>query len=141
MAAIPSPFGLRKESVFIKLATMHGLSVRVYAEPCEIHERLKEVHRMGERTGENVVLIGKKPVMNYVVACMTLFNSGVKQVKIKARGRAIPTAVNTVELIRRAFIKNLVIPEGGINIGTEELTGQDGRRANVSTIEITVAKP
>ncbi len=96
---------------------------------------------MAERTAENVVLIGKKPVMNYVVACMTVFNLGVKQVTIKARGRAIPRAVDTVELIRRAFIKNLVIPEGGINISTQELTGQDGRRTNVSTIDISIAKP
>lgn len=96
---------------------------------------------MGERTGENVVLIGKKPVMNYVVACMTLFNSGAKQVAIKARGRAIPTAVDTVELIRRAFIKDLVIPPGGIAIGTQELTGLEGRRTNVSTIDILLTKP
>ncbi|MEM2904822.1 MAG: DNA-binding protein Alba [Candidatus Bathyarchaeia archaeon] len=96
---------------------------------------------MAGRTPENVVLIGKKPVMNYVVACMTLFNSGVKQVTIRARGRAIPRAVDTVELLRRAFIKNLVIPESGISIGTQELTGQEGRRTNVSTIDITIAKP
>jgi len=96
---------------------------------------------VAERAGENVVLIGKKPVMNYVVACMTLFNSGVKRVTIKARGRAIPRAVDTVELIRRAFIKDLVIPEPGIIIGTQELTGQEGQRTNVSTIDITIAKP
>jgi hypothetical protein len=29
--------------------------------------------------GENVVLIGRKPVMNYVVACLTFFNSGTKK--------------------------------------------------------------
>jgi len=38
---------------------------------------------------ENVVLIGRKPVMNYVVACITFFNAGEKQVVVKARGRAI----------------------------------------------------
>jgi len=36
---------------------------------------------------ENVVLIGRKPVMNYVVACITFFNAGEKQVVVKARGR------------------------------------------------------
>ena len=93
---------------------------------------------MAERFAENIVLIGKKPVMNYVVACMTLFNSGVKQVSVKARGRAIARAVDTIELIRRAFIKDLVLT--GINIGTQQLTGLEGQTSNVSTIEIIIAK-
>ncbi|MEM1556810.1 MAG: RNA-binding protein, partial [Candidatus Bathyarchaeia archaeon] len=37
---------------------------------------------------ESQVMIGKKPVMNYVVACLTAFNSGAKKVVVKARGRA-----------------------------------------------------
>ncbi|MEM3692593.1 MAG: DNA-binding protein Alba [Candidatus Bathyarchaeia archaeon] len=88
---------------------------------------------------ENVVLIGQKPVMNYVVACMTLFNSGVKNITVKARGRVISRAVDTVELIRRAFVKDLQIES--INIGTQELTGQDGRKINVSTIELHITRP
>ena len=86
---------------------------------------------------ENVVLIGKKPVMNYVTACITFFNSGGEQVIIKARGRAICRAVDTVELLRRAFIKNLDIKR--IDIDTEELF-KEGQQSNVSTIEITVSK-
>ena len=58
---------------------------------------------------DNIVLIGKKPVMNYVTACITFFNNGEKQVVVKARGRAISRAVDTVELLRRAFVKNLEI--------------------------------
>ena len=87
---------------------------------------------------ENFVLIGKKPVMNYVTACITFFNSGEKKVVVKARGRAISKAVDTVELLRRAFIKNLDIHN--INIDTEELFKIEGQKSNVSTIEITVAK-
>ena len=87
---------------------------------------------------DNVVLIGKKPVMNYVTACITFFNSGEKQVVIKARGRAITKAVDTVELLRRAFVKNLDIHN--INIDTEGLFNIEGQKSNVSTIEITVAK-
>ena len=86
----------------------------------------------------NVVLIGKKPVMNYVTACITFFNSGEKHVVIKARGRAITRAVDTVELLRRAFIKNLEIES--IKISTEELTRVEGQQSNVSTIELIVAK-
>ena len=87
---------------------------------------------------DNVVLIGKKPVMNYVTACITFFNSGEKQVVIKARGRAISKAVDTVELLRRAFVKNLDI--FSIDIDTEELFKVEGQKSNVSTIEIIVAK-
>jgi len=88
----------------------------------------------------NVVLIGKKPVMNYVVACLTFFNSGEKNVTVKARGRAISRAVDTVELLRRAFIKDLQL--SAICIGTEEVQrAEENRKSNVSTIEINLAKP
>ncbi|RLI15000.1 DNA-binding protein Alba [Candidatus Bathyarchaeota archaeon] len=90
-------------------------------------------------TAENTVLIGKKPVMNYVVACLTFFNSGTKKLIIKARGRAISRAVDTVELLRRAFVKDLQLQN--IAIGTEEVERAEGQKTNVSTIEITVAKP
>ncbi|MEM2911172.1 MAG: DNA-binding protein Alba [Candidatus Bathyarchaeia archaeon] len=88
---------------------------------------------------ENTVLIGKKPIMNYVVACLTFFNSGAQKVVIKARGRAISRAVDTVELLRRAFLKDLQLKD--ISIGTEEVTRGEGQKTNVSTIEITVSKP
>jgi len=90
------------------------------------------------QTIENVVFIGKKPVMNYVVACLTFFNSGVKKVVVKARGRAICRAVDTVELLRRVFIKDLQLQ--GIALGTEEVTRGEGQKTNVSTIELTVTK-
>lgn len=88
---------------------------------------------------ENTVFIGRKPVMNYVVACLTFFNAGEKEVTVKARGRAISRAVDTIELLRRAFVKDVGVKT--INLGTEEVEREEGRRSNVSTIEITVAKP
>ena len=88
---------------------------------------------------DNVVLIGKKPIMNYVTACITFFNSGEKQVIVKARGRAICRAVDTIELLHRAFIKDLEIKH--IDINTEELfRAEGGQKSNVSTIEIAVSK-
>jgi len=87
---------------------------------------------------ENVVLIGRKPVMNYVLACITFFNSGQKEVTVKARGRAISTAVDTIELLRRAFVKDLEVKD--ISIGTEEIHQEEGGTRNISTLEITVTK-
>ncbi|MBS7643549.1 DNA-binding protein Alba [Candidatus Bathyarchaeota archaeon] len=88
---------------------------------------------------ESIVLIGKKPIMNYVVACLTFFNNGAQQVLVKARGRAISRAVDTVELLRRAFIKDLEIK--GINIATQKVARSEGNETSVSTIEITISKP
>lgn len=91
-----------------------------------------------KKAGENIVLIGVKPVMNYVIACLTFFNAGEKEVVIKARGRAISRAIDTVELLKRGFVKNLAVQK--IDIGTEEMSRTEGQRANVSTIEISVRK-
>jgi len=70
---------------------------------------------------------------------LTFFNSGVPEVVLKARGRATSRAVDVVELMRRAFVKDLQIKN--IQIGTEELARSEGEKVNVSTIEIVVAKP
>ena len=87
----------------------------------------------------NTVFIGRKPVLNYVLACMTLFKSGTDEVLVKARGRAISTAVDVVEVTRSRFMSDLKV--GDIKIGTEELSFEDspGPR-NVSTIEIKLTR-
>ena len=111
----------------------------VKPEKREKAEAAKEVAKKpAEKPAENAVLIGRKPVMNYVLACLTLFNAGESEVVVKARGRAISTAVDTVELLRRAFVKGLGIKS--IEIGTEEMIREEGQKSNVSTIEITVGK-
>jgi DNA-binding protein len=98
----------------------------------------KAAKKPAEKPAENVVFIGRKPVMNYVVACLTFFNNNETAVTVKARGRAISRAVDTIELLRRAFVKDLGIKN--IKIATEEMTREDGQKSNVSTIEITVGK-
>lgn len=86
----------------------------------------------------NLVRIGKKPIMNYVVACVTLFNSGAEEVMVRARGQAITKAVETVLMLRNSFVKDLDIED--ITIGSEEVTRPDGSRGSISTIEILLAK-
>jgi len=108
------------------------------AQEKQVKPEKGEVTREAGKSAENVVLIGKKPVMNYVVACLTFFNAGEKEVVVKARGRAISRAVDTVELLRRAFVKDLELKD--IQVGTQEITRLEGQKSNVSTIEITVAK-
>jgi len=86
------------------------------------------------------VFIGKKPIMNYVLACITLFHSGAKEVSIKARGRAISRAVDVAEILRKRFMPDLKIKE--INIGTEQVQPKEEEGSstprNLSTIEIVL---
>ncbi|MBS7620138.1 DNA-binding protein Alba [Candidatus Bathyarchaeota archaeon] len=86
----------------------------------------------------NTVYIGKKPVMNYVLACLTLIKGGSEEIVIKARGRSICTAVDVVEVIRNKFMPDLKVKN--INIGTEEVKSKESEQTlNVSTIEITLS--
>ncbi|AAM01929.1 MULTISPECIES: DNA-binding protein Alba [Methanopyrus] len=88
---------------------------------------------------ENVVYVGSKPVMNYVLACITQFNEGANEVRIKARGRAISRAVDVAEIVRNRFMPEVEVKD--IKIGTEELETEEGDTVNVSTIEIVLEKP
>lgn len=84
------------------------------------------------------VIVGMKPIMNYVVACMTLFNAGVPIIKVRARGRHISMAVDVVEMLRRVFLKDVVVDK--IDIGTEMHKTPDGKDVSVSIIEIHLTK-
>jgi DNA-binding protein len=84
----------------------------------------------------NTVFIGKKPVLNYVLACMTLFKSGHEEIVIKARGRSISRAVDSVEVLRSRFMPNVEVLD--IQIGTESLESDDRGPTNVSTIDIHI---
>ena len=84
----------------------------------------------------NTVFIGRKPAMSYVLAVMTLFGAGNKEVTLKARGQAITTAIDVEEITRRRFMENLSVSK--ISLGTEQLPMQEGGTRAVSTIEITL---
>jgi len=87
----------------------------------------------------SAVLIGKKPVMNYVLACITLLQGGAGELTVKARGRAISRAVDVVEIIRRRFMPDIKIKE--IRIGTQQITSEEGGPpSNVSTMELVLTK-
>ena len=91
-------------------------------------------------TDSNVVYIGRKPVMSYVLAVMMHLNTpNAKNVVLKARGRAITIAVDVAEISRRRFMDTLTIEN--IEIGTEELAGEGGRTRAVSFMEITLKLP
>lgn len=86
----------------------------------------------------NTIFVGSKPVMNYVLAVVTLFNNGFDSVLIRARGKAISRAVDTAEIVRNRFITDCDVSD--INISTEKLENVNQEKTNVSIIEILIEK-
>jgi len=105
-------------------------------------EKKVESHKTPPKASkeQNTVYIGNKPPMNYVMAVITAFNMyDTDEVVLKARGRAISTAVDVAEILRNRFFKEAKIHS--IAIGTEEVTPREGGNPrNVSTMEITIKK-
>ncbi len=92
-------------------------------------------------SGSNIIFVGRKLPMDYVLAIVTAFSeSEVKEVIVKARGRSITTAVDAVEIARRKFVKETIVDN--ITIGTEEMPPRDGESnaRNISSIEITLKR-
>ena len=85
----------------------------------------------------NIVFIGRKPVMAYVLAVMTAFKDNPNEVIIRARGRSISTAVDVAEVTKNSYLPSIT---NTVLIGTEQLDGEDGNSRNVSTISITLNK-
>ncbi|MBI4170134.1 MAG: DNA-binding protein Alba [Candidatus Aenigmarchaeota archaeon] len=92
----------------------------------------------GNRAAQDVVFVGKKPAMSYVLAVVTQFTEGQRTVTLKARGMTISKAVDVAEVVRNKFIQDAKV--SGISIGTEELADKNNEKVHVSTIEITLMK-
>ena len=87
----------------------------------------------------NTIYVGKKRVMNYVLACMTVLQSGSDTVSIKARGRSISTAVDVSQILTRRFTQGITVKS--ISIATEQVPNRETNElSNVSSIEIEMGK-
>ncbi len=89
----------------------------------------------------SIIYIGKKPLMRYVMAAMSMIiNEKKDEIKLSARGRAISRAVDVAEILRTRYLPGLVNITD-IKIGTDEIKREDsGKVDRVSTIEITLVK-
>ena len=90
-----------------------------------------------EKIGENVVFVGKKPTMSYVLAAITQFSDGFDEIHIKARGRSISTAVDVAEVVKNRFVQGATT---NVTIGTHEIIDDRKNKLNVSTIDIAIKK-
>jgi DNA-binding protein len=86
---------------------------------------------------DDIVYVGNKPVMNYVLAVVTQFNNGADSVIIKSRGRAISRAVDVAEVARNRFLNDIEVKD--IVISTEKIASERGE-INVSSMEIFLGK-
>ena len=87
----------------------------------------------------NIIFIGKKSIMTYVNATLTLL-ANEPVVTIKARGKSITTAVDVSQMIVKR-LNAVGYKVSDVRIFSERMTSQDGRERNVSTIEIDVSRP
>lgn len=87
---------------------------------------------------DNVVLIGKKSPMGYVLAIMTNFNKGSSEVIIKARGAMISRAVDVEEILKGKFLPTVKVKD--VKFISEEMQNKEGKMSKVSGIEIVLSK-
>ena len=93
---------------------------------------------MADEGKDNVIYVGKKPTMGYVLAALTQFTNGAGEVIVKARGKLTAKAITVAEVLRNRYLPEVEVKD--INIGTEEVTGEDGKTIRVSSIEIMLSK-
>ncbi|MBN1923322.1 MAG: DNA-binding protein Alba [Nanoarchaeota archaeon] len=75
--------------------------------------------------------------MSYVLAVITQFQNGAKEVTVKARGRVISRAVDVVEILKNKFMNDVKV--GKIETSTDIVKGEKGD-VNVSVITIPLTK-
>ncbi len=110
--------------------------IQAIAEPSKAAEPRQATAE--PRKDQNVIYIGKKSVMGYVLAVVTQFNNGQPEVFIKARGKTISRAVDVAEIVRNRFLPEVKV--ANIITKTEEMDSEDGTKTKVSAIEIKLSK-
>ncbi|HUU47474.1 MAG TPA: DNA-binding protein [Nitrosopumilaceae archaeon] len=86
----------------------------------------------------NVIYVGTKPIMSYVAATLTQL-SAFQTVTIKARGKRITQAVDVSQMIVKRM-DSVGYEISDVRILSDSLTSQDGKKRNVSSIELDITK-
>src|SRR3989475_11144493 len=72
-----------------------------------------------------VVYIGKKPTMNYVLAVVTHFNGGSREVVVKGRGLSVSRLDVVADIVRGRFFPDAAGHH--VRKATEKLTAEGGQ--------------
>ena len=92
-----------------------------------------------ENDDDNVIFIGSKAPMSYVVAVLTEFKKS-NEVVIKARGRTIGKAVEAAVIVRNKFLKDAEIID--VKLESENIIdNKSGKPMDLPSIEIYMAIP
>ncbi|MBI2564667.1 DNA/RNA-binding protein AlbA [Candidatus Woesearchaeota archaeon] len=91
-------------------------------------------------TEDNAILVGNKPFMNYITAIVMQFaTKNASEVVVKARGNLINSAVDASMVASKRFLEGKVKVKNVV-INSEEVTNREGKKRNISSIEITLEK-
>lgn len=87
---------------------------------------------------DNVIFIGSKPPMNYVIAILTEFKKS-SEVIIMARGRTIGKAVEAAVIVNKKFLEDTVIYD--VKLGLENIIdNKTNKPMDLPSIEIYLRK-
>ncbi len=91
-----------------------------------------------ETRERNVIFVGTKPIMTYVTATLTQLATQ-PTVTIKARGKRITQAVDVSQMIVKRM-NTVGYTVSDVRIASDSLISQDGKKRNVSTMEIDITQ-
>ena len=120
------------EEILSEFQKTHGTESaeepQVEAEP--------QVEKESEPTHEthNTIFIGTKPIMSYVTATLTQLAS-LPVVTITGRGKRITQAIDVSQMIVKRM-NEVGYEISNIRISSDSLVSKDGKKRNVSKIEI-----
>ena len=107
----------------------------------EDKEQISTEEKPKKKTKDNIVFIGGKPFMNYVTGVIMQFTTNsAQEVTIKSRGKFISKAVDVSEVVSKRFLKDQNISVKEIKIDSEEFENKEGKKVNVSIMEIILTK-
>ena len=94
-----------------------------------------------KKTNDAIIFVGSKPFMNYVTGVIMQFTTkNAPEVTISARGKFISKAVDIAEVVSKRFLQDQNVHVKDIKINSEEFTNKEGRKVNVSTMDIILTK-
>ena len=101
----------------------------------------ENIEKTQKKTEDTVIFVGSKPFMNYVTGVIMQFTTqNAPEVTISARGKFISKAVDIAEVVAKRFLKDQNISVKEIKINSEEFTNKEGKKINVSTMDIVLTK-
>ena len=107
-------------------------------DPSELPREPRQSAPAENKSSDNIVFIGSKPLVRYVNSVLTLFKKkNAFQVIIKSRGKFISKAVDVTEVSKRQLSEEIKL--AGIEIATESFE-KEGKKTSVSTMDITLSR-